>query len=575
MINLPPSLVMIIGGLLIGLLASTQGARKRLGQVLSLIVPLLTLAVAFIAEGSLTVPFLEYHLALLSVDKVATLFGIIFSIAAFAGALYGLKTASYTEIAAAFVYAGSAIGVAYAGDLVSVFVYWELMAVASTMVIWAGATTCARNAAFRYILIHLFGGVVLFIGVVAYIAHQPPTNGVVTLQAIGTDHISGWLILAGFLINAGAPPLWSWIADAYPESSISGSVFLSAFTTKTAVLVLWRCYPGEPLLMYLGLAMVLYGVVYALLENDIRRVLVYSLVGQVGYMLAILGVGEPGVGDAYGREGVLAHAFTHITYKALLLMTAGAVIYATGKRKFTDLGGIADKMPLVAFGAIIGGLSISAAPFTAGFVSKALLLKGAAHANEATVWFALMFASAVAFLYVGLKFPWFAFFHKHNDVEVKRAVPLNMKLAIMLLSGLCIAIGVYPDMLFMLLPHEGKHYEPYTIQHIVNQAQLLVVSAIVFFLVLKYLQPAERRTLDFDVIYRKVLPAIVVACITTANATYQSILGLGQRRLSKDASLVNNLHTRGGLLERTWPSSGMTFWAVIFLSMYLLFYYFL
>lgn len=575
MTNMPPSMILIVGGLLIGLLGSNQGFRQRVSQSLALALPLLSLAAVLCAEGSFVVPFLEYQLELLRVDKVATLFGIIFSIAAFAGALYGLKTASYVELAAAFVYAGSAIGVAYSGDLVSLFVYWELMAVASTMVIWCAATTASRNAAFRYVMIHLFGGVVLFIGIVAYIAHVPVTGGYIELKAIGTDHISGWLILIGFLINAGAPPLWSWLADAYPEGSVSGSVFLSAFTTKTAVLVLWRCYPGEPILMYLGLAMVIYGVIYALLENDIRRVLVYSLVGQVGYMLAILGVGDVGVGDSYGREGVLAHAFTHITYKALLLMTAGAVIYATGKRKFTDLGGIAGAMPLVAVGAIIGGLSISATPFTAGFVSKALLLKGAAHADEGTVWFVLMFASSVAFLYVGLKFPWFTFFHKYNDVEIKRSVPLNMKLAISLLSILCIVIGVYPDLLFGLLPKEGKGYEPYTVQHIINQAQVLVCSAVVFFLVLKYLQPTARRTLDFDVIYRKLLPMIVVGFISTMNALYNAVLGKGRARLSKDASLVNNLHTRGGLLERTWPSSGMTFWAVIFLGLYLVFYYFL
>src|SRR5690606_10168686 len=274
---------------------------------------------------------------------------------------------SRLEVPAAFVYAGSAIGAAMAGDLLTLFVFWELMAIGSTLVLWCGG---ASRASFRYLMVHLFGGVLLMAGIAGHVAE----TGSVEFLRMTLDTPRHWLILAGFLINAGAPPLSAWLPDAYPEASWSGMVFLSAFTTKTAVYVLLRGFPGTELLIWVGIFMALYGIIYALLENDMRRILAYSIVNQVGFM--IVGIG---IGTELALNGAAAHAFTHILYKALLLMSAGAVLYQTGKRKCTDLGGLFRTMPLTCIGGIVGALAISSFPLTSGFISKSMISEAAVH----------------------------------------------------------------------------------------------------------------------------------------------------------------------------------------------------
>ena len=313
-------------------------ARGVVRRALVLGLPLVTLGLVWLVPDGpvLTVGFLDYTLTPIEGSTLGRLFATIFALMAFAGGLYALAQARVVELSAAFVYAGSAIGVAFAGDLITLFVFWEVMAIGSTLVIWSTGTNAAFRASMRYAMIHLFGGVVLMIGIIAQVAE----TGSVEFAAMQADGFAGWLILIGFLVNAGAPPLSAWIPDAYPEASPAGAVFLSAFTTKTAVYVLLVGFPGEGVLLWFGLYMVFYGIIYALLENDMRRILAYSIVNQVGFMIVGIGIGTP-----MALNGTAAHAFTHIIYKALLLMSAGAVLHQTGKRKCTDLGGLFQSMP--------------------------------------------------------------------------------------------------------------------------------------------------------------------------------------------------------------------------------------
>ena len=178
-------------------------------------------------------------------------------------------------------------------------------------------------------MIHLLGGMILFAGITGHVAQ----TGSVAFARMALDSPAHWLILIGFLVNAGAPPLSAWLPDAYPEASWSGTVFLSAFTTKTAVYVLMRGFPGTELLIWVGLFMVFYGIVYALLENDMRRILAYSIVNQVGFMVAGIGIGTE-----MALNGAAAHAFTHIIYKALLLMSAGSVLLHDGPAQVLGTG---------------------------------------------------------------------------------------------------------------------------------------------------------------------------------------------------------------------------------------------
>ena len=371
--SLPPGLILIAAGLLLPL----AGPRMRQGLIVG--APLLALwwvwqipdgvhlrlhllDLAWMFPGADLKPG-AFDLELVRGDRLARLFGTVFAVMAFAGGLFALPQNRTTELSAAYCYAGAALGVAFAGDIISVFIFWEIMAIGSTLVIWSAATSGARSAGLRYAAIHLLGGVILMAGIADYIiATQSIAFGGDAIQNIlGFDRPGTWLILAGFLINAGAPPFSAWLPDAYPETSWSGMVFLSAFTTKTAVLVLIRGFPGMELLIWVGLYMIFYGIIYALLENDMRRILAYSIVNQVGFM--VCGVGLAGSADPeFNRlalNGAASHAFTHIIYKALLLMSAGSVLYMTGKRKCTDLGGLFRTMPLTMICGTIGALSIS------------------------------------------------------------------------------------------------------------------------------------------------------------------------------------------------------------------------
>ncbi|MDH5798720.1 MAG: Na(+)/H(+) antiporter subunit D [Paracoccaceae bacterium] len=557
--SIPPGLILILGAFAIPFL----NGRARSGWVLLL--PLATLAMVWGVPDatSLSIPFLDYQLNLVRGDSLGRLFATIFALMAFGGGLFALNQKHTTELVAAFVYGGSAIGVALAGDLITVFVFWEIMAVASTLVIWTAGTEASRKASMRYIQIHLLGGVLLMIGIAAHVAD----TGSAEFTAMTPNSFATWLILAGFLINAGAPPLSAWLPDAYPEASWSGTVFLSAFTTKTAVYVLLRGFPGADILIWVGMFMIFYGIIYALLENDMRRILAYSIINQVGFMLTGIGIGTE-----MALNGAAAHAFTHIIYKALLLMSAGSVIYMTGgKRKCTDLGGLFQSMPLTALCGIIGALAISAFPLTSGFISKSMISQAASDQHMLYVWLGLAAASAGVFLHAGIKFPWFVFFQKDSGLRPADP-PNNMRLAMIFFAILCIGLGVYPDPLYALLPY-SVDYVPYTGSHVVSQLQLLLFSGLAFFLLLPLMKRTLTITLDVDILYRKFLRWLFTHLCNL-------ICGLDDRfrrafvyYFLRGVRFIEQHHGPDSLLARTTSSGSMAFWVVLLLGAYLIVYF--
>jgi multicomponent Na+:H+ antiporter subunit D len=374
------------------------------------------------------------------------------------------------------------------------------------------------------------------------------------------------MIFIGVLVNAAAPPIGAWLADAYPESSPGGGVFLSAFTTKTAVLALILLFPGTELLIWIGLWMVFYGIIYALLENDMRRILSYSIVNQVGFMLVGIGIGTE-----MALNGSAAHAFTHIIYKALLFMSAGAVLYQTGRRKCSELGGLYQSMPLTTICGIIGALSISAFPFTSGFISKAMIGAGAAGEHMALVYFLLVAASAGVFLHAGIKYPWFVFFQKDSGLRPADP-PLNMRLAMVLFAFLCILIGVFPGLLYALLPYPVD-YVPYTADHVMTQFQLLLFAGLAFFLMLPLMRRTRTVTLDFDWLWRVGLPRVasaVLALLVAGNALLARARDAGGHWLA--VRLGRHFGT-DGTFARSWPIGTTALWLAVLLSLYVLIHY--
>ena len=556
---LHPGLVLIAGGLILPLLPRTL----RAGWIL--LVPLASLALVWqIPDGDFwPAQFLEYQLTLIHGDRLARLFAIIFAIMAFGGGLFALNQPSRLEVPAAFVYAGSAIGAALAGDLITLFIFWEVMALASTAVIWSSGSKASFRAAMRYLSIHLAGGVLLMAG----IAGQVAETGSLAFTAMAPQSVAQWLILAGFLVNVAGPPLSAWLPDAYPESSYSGMVFLSAFTTKTAVYVLLRGFAGTDLLVYIGVFMVFYGIVYALLENDMRRILAYSIVNQVGFMVA-----GAGIGTEIAINGAASHAFAHIIYKALLLMSAGSVLYVTGRRKCSELGGLFQSMPLTTICGIVGALSISAFPLTSGFVTKSMISQAAADQHLLWVWLLLAAASAGVFLHAGIKFPWFVFFQKDSGLRPPDP-PLNMRAAMLLFSFLCIALGIYPAPLYALLPYSVA-YVPYTGSHVVAQLQLLLFSGLAFFAMLPLLKRTPTVTLDFDWFYRVAGARLSCVLVRGSSAAYQYLAAAVVQFLTAALARVYRHHGPEGILARSWPTGSMVLWVAILLASYLVIYYF-
>lgn len=554
-----PALILIGGALLLPFLRGT--ARN----VAVLAVPgFALLALWLLPEGRLwQVQWLDYSLAPLAVDKLSRLFATIFLLMAGVGGLFALLQTSRLEIPAAFLYAGSAVGVALAGDLVTVFLFWEFMAVGSTLVIWSAGTPAAAAASRRYVAVHLAGGVILFAGIAGHIA----ATGDAGFQGLAAGSSTAtWLILIGFLINAGAPPLSAWLPDAYPEASWSGTVFLSAFTTKTAVYVLLRGFPGTEILIWVGIFMIFYGIVYALLENDMRRILAYSIVNQVGFMITGIGIGTE-----MALNGAAAHAFAHIIYKALLLMSAGAVLAATGRRKCSELGGLFHSMPITTLCGTIGALAISSFPLTSGFISKSMVTQAAVDGHMQIVWLCLAAASAGVFLHAGIKFPWFVFFQKDSGLRPADP-PASLRWAMIFFAFLCIALGVYPAPLYAMLPYE-VNYEPYTAAHVVTQLQLLLFSGLAFFVMLDQLKRTPTITLDFDWLWRVAGPEAAKSCRL---ALVETRAGLGEIVAAGKAGYCGWLARNrqpAGVLMRSWPTGSMALWVMVMLLAYLALYY--
>jgi multicomponent Na+:H+ antiporter subunit D len=553
-----PGLVLMASGLVL------LPLRGLIRDAVVLVAPLLVLGLVWsLPEGSAEpLRWLGYEIVPYRSDALSRLFGTVFAVAAFAGGLFALRQDRLTEIPVAYLYAGASLGVIFAGDLITVFVFWEAMAVFSTLIVWMGGAG-ARAAGQRYIVIHLFGGVLLMAGIAGHVAE----TGSVAFAALGGDSVSRWLILAGFLLNAGAWPVSAWIADAYPEASWSGTVFLSAFTTKTAVFVLLRGFPGEDILVFIGLFMVFYGIIYAILENDMRRILAYSIVNQVGFMVTGIGIGTE-----MALNGAAAHAFVHIIYKALLLMSAGSVLLMTGRRKCSELGGLFRTMPVTTICGIVGALSISAFPLTSGFIAKSMISEGAGREGMAIVWFLLATASAGVFLHAGIKFPWFVFFQKDSGLRPPDP-PWPMRAAMGLLAVACIGIGVLPSLFYPLLPYPVD-FVPYTGPHVVSQLQLLLFSGLAFFLLLGWLKRTETITLDVDWLWRRLGPAVYRALDGPSGRAREAVAARTRRAVERFLRTIYRHHGPQGVLARAWPTGSIAFWAVFLLGAYLIFYYF-
>jgi multicomponent Na+:H+ antiporter subunit D len=505
------------------------------------------------------------ELVAMRVDRLSLLFAYVFLLAAFLCAIYALHVKDTMQHVAALVYAGSALGAIFAGDFITIFIYWELSAAASVLLIWAARTEHAYRAGMRYLVVQLASGMLLLVGALLHAGE----SGTLRVEYIGLGSVGSYVMLAAIGIKCAFPLLHNWLQDAYPESTPTGTVLLSAFTTKLGIYSLARAFPGTEALIWIGATMTAFPIFYAVIENDLRRVLAYSLNNQLGFM--VVGIG---VGTELALNGAVAHAFADILFKALLFMSMGAVLLRTGTIKGSELGGLYKSMPWTTGFCIVGAASISAFPLFSGFVTKSMVMTAAAGEGYIGVWLVLLFASAGVFHHAGIKIPYFAFF-AHDSGKRCEEAPRNMLIAMGIAAASCIAIGTLPSVFYQLLPYASR-YEPYTASHVVDQMQLLVFSAIAFSVLMRTgIYPPEMRSvnLDFDWSYRRAAP-VLTGGIARALSTVLDALGAATRSTGRRfMERVYRHHGPEGVLARTWPTGSMALWVMLMLLAYLVLYY--
>ena len=509
-----------------------------------------------------TAHILQFELNLMRTDRLSLLFGYLFHIAAFIAAIFALSVRDTTQHVASLIYAGSALGAIFAGDLITLFIFWELLAVSSVFLIWARRSERAIRAGMRYLIIQLTSGVLLLAGALV----QYYQTGSLAFEYIGLQGISGWLIFIAFGIKCAFPFLHNWLTDAYPEATPTGTVFLSAFTTKVAVYALARGFPGTELLIYIGAIMTCFPIFYAVIENDLRRVLAYSMINQLGFM--VCGVG---IGTALALNGAVAHAFNDVLFKGLLFMTMGAVLYRAGNTNGSDLGGLYKSMPKTASLCIVGACSISAFPLFSGFVSKSMVMAAMIEQGYDYLWLMLLFASAGVFHHAGIKIPYFAFFAHDSGIRTKEA-PLNMLIAMSIAAILCLFIGSQPQVLYALLPWEVDYW-PYNTTHVLSQLQLLFFSALAFVWLNKQgLYPPELHAVNIDAewLYRKLMPNASRSTWRASQRISSSFAKFVHVSLIEGAKSMGSTRLARFHLAASWPTGSMVFWIAVILGLFLL-----
>ena len=555
-----PGIWLILGGLLATLLP----ARIRPAYCVAL--PIVVLLVVLDLDPGVAGQFwfLGNELVTFRVDGLARLFGILFCLAATLAALFAWSVQSRLEAAASLVYAGSALAAAFAGDLLTLFVFWELTAVGSVLLIWARGTPRSYHAGMRYLVVQIGSGLLLLAGAVLRLDE----TGSIAFEQIGLDDPAGVVLLLAFGVKAAFPLLHNWLVDAYPESTPTGTVWLSAFTTKLAIYALARGFPGTDILIWIGVAMACFPIFFAVIENDLRRVLAYSTINQLGFMVAGIGVGT-----TLSLNGAVAHAFCDMIFKAVLFMAMGAVLLRTGTIKASELGGLYKTMPKTAGLCIVGAASISAFPLFSGFVSKGMIMAAIVHEGLFIPWLLLLFASAGVLEHAGVKIPYFAFFAHDSGRRVPEA-PWHMLAAMAVGAVLCVGIGVYPDPLYALLPHTVD-YQAYTMEHVVTQTQLLLFAALgIAWLHRTGRYPAELPSvnLDFDWTYRRFLPSVAAPLGRALASIDRAVRENVRAVLARLLHIVHRYHGPAGVMARTVNAGSMVFWVVFVLACYLIAY---
>ncbi len=559
--ELNPGLILICGALLLPLLRGWPRAAYLLALPAIAFLQLTTMPDGAFGHMEL----FGLRLTTARVDELSRFFGYAFLVATLLGAIYALHLKDTVQHVAGSLYAGGALSAVFAGDLLTLLLFWELVSLTSVFLIWAARTPRAYRAGMRYLIVQIGSGLLLLLGLLLRY-HE---TGSLAFDRIGLEGPGGALIFLAFGVKCAFPLLHNWLQDAYPEATVTGTVLLSAFTTKLAIYALARGFAGTEILVPIGAIMTAFPIFYAVIENDLRRVLAYSLNNQLGFM--VVGIG---IGTDLALNGAVAHAFADIVFKALLFMAMGAVLFRVGTVKGSELGGLYKSMPWTTGFCIVGAASISAFPLFSGFVTKSMVIAAAMEQDRLWIWLVLLFASAGVFHHAGIKIPYFAFF-AHDSGKRCREAPLNMLIAMGLSAALCIGIGSLPGEFYALLPFQAS-FHPYSSNHVAAQIQLLFWSALAFAILVRTgIYPPElvSTNLDFDWIYRRPGRLLAEAVGRSTARLWTAFASAVINRTSRLIEVVRSEYSSGGIPARMTHTGSMVFWTTLLLAAYLILSY--
>ena len=591
LLNINPGLILILAGILCAF-SPSHSVRK----VLMILGPIAAGFMVFkisstfgvddpadYLRGQINVAGLD--LTTLRIDRLSRIWGYVFCLAGLINGIYAFHERSLIADSTALIYTGAGLGAVLSGDMLSLFLFWELTAISSVFLVWRGGPS-AYAAGLRYLGAHVLSGVLLLGGAIIFARH----SGSFMFNEVGLGVPGGLLMLLGIGIKAGFPFLHNWIQDAYPKSSVTGTVVLATFSTKMAIYALARGYAGTDALIYIGVIMTLFPVFFAVIENDLRKVLAYSLNNQLGFMVCGIGIGS-----AMAMNGVAGQVVVHIIFKSLLFMSMGAVLHRVGTAKASELGGLFRSMPYTTVFCLIGAASIAAFPLFAAFVTKSMIIASVFEAHHYGVFVLLLFASAGVMEHSGIKVPYFAFFshdsYAHKDAPRPKEAPWNMLLAMGVASIFCIVLalpGAGYKMLYALMPdpEEAFKYIPYTGNHILTQLQLLFAAMFAFSLLKKPIfniggvkrpiYPDEKRAqiLDFDWTYRR----LGVNVLSWINAMWARLEAYSSRFINAVSDRVGKrmfqVFSPAGAFSQDAPSGVASILTAAILAIALLLVYF-
>lgn len=417
------------------------------------------------------------------------------------GLLYGLQLSESREQAAALAALASTIGIVFADNFITLFIFWEMLTLSTAGLILFRREPTAFRAGLYFLFFHLAGGLFVLFGI---LQHYVATGSFALIE----PQAGLTLFMIGFGFKTAFLPLHSWLVKGYPAANFPSSVLLAGITTKIGVYAIARILPPHEVIMLMGASMAVFGVIFALLQTNMRRLLSYHIISQVGYMVA--GVG---LATAHAVDGALLHVINHMLYKALLFMSVGAVLYAvrtedlqklTGDNNAeSDLNGqfIWKSMPLVTIGVIVGALAISGVPPFNGYVSK-YLLKNAMYGTGPAEIMLMLASIGTAASFCKLVISGFI----KGRAKIINKIPISSQLAISAAAFFCLLLGIYPQLISSLLPYGTPVNNVYTADGIWG-AMRLIIAGILLYLNLAallkkgiHLSPAlriEHRVLSF------------------------------------------------------------------------------